>query len=156
MRDIEIQQASAGAAEELAAVYRNAYQENRELGFPAKAESATAQTVTEWIRDNTVLVALVEGRVIGGVRLEATATDRIKLSRLCVHEDWKGEGVGSKLLDIAEERAADSGVDSIWLTTPEQHPYLPSLYRDRGYEATEPYPLEYRDYDEVVMEKSLS
>jgi ribosomal protein S18 acetylase RimI-like enzyme len=151
----EIRRASVADAEDLAAVYRSAYRENRELGFPAKAESVTESEVAEWIRENRIFVAEIEDEVVGGVRLEATDPERVKLSRLGVHESRRGAGVGSSLLTHAEEAARDDEYGTIWLTTPEEHPYLPDLYRRRGYEQTEPYPLDYRQYDEVVMEKRL-
>ncbi|WP_049925893.1 GNAT family N-acetyltransferase [Halopiger goleimassiliensis] len=142
-------------ADALAAVYRSAYRENRELGFPAKAESVTAAIVSTWIAEARVYVATVEDELVGGVRIEETAPDRAKLSRLGVHEEWKGNGIGSELVDHAEQAARDRGFDTVWLTTPPEHPFLPAFYRGRGYEKTGDYPLEYRDYDEIVMEKRL-
>lgn len=59
------------------------------------------------------------------------------------------------LLDWAERVAAENGADVVWLTTPPDRPYLPTVYRERGYERTEPYPLEDRDCDEVVMERRV-
>lgn len=155
MTEPQIRQAVASDADELARVYRNAYRENRELGFPAKAESATKREVRTWIRENFVHVATVDDSVIGGVRLEATEPERVKLSRLGVHERWKGKGVGSRLVTSAEEEIRERGCATVWLTTPEEHPYLPDVYRRRGYEKTGTYPLEYRSYDEIVMEKRL-
>jgi GNAT superfamily N-acetyltransferase len=142
-------------AGQLARVYRSAYRENRELGFPAKAESITESEVADWIRDVRVYVARIDGDVVGGVRVKETEPERVKLSRLGVHEDRKGEGVGSRLLNHVEDVSRDEGYDAIWLTTPGEHPFLPDFYRSRGYEKTGEYPLEYRDYDEIVMEKDL-
>lgn len=155
MTEVEIRPARDDDAEDLAAVYRNAYRENERLGFPAFAGSVDAETVTGWIEEARVYVATAGGEVVGGVRLEETDPDRLKLSRLGVHEDWKGEGIGSRLLDHAEELAREWGHSTVWLTTPEDHPHLPGFYRRRGYEATRPYPLDFRDYDEVVMEKPV-
>jgi len=94
---------------------------------------------------------------VGAVRLEVTDPDdgRVKLSRLGVHEDWKGHGVGSRLLDRAEALVQEWGHSTVWLTTPRDHPHLPEFYRERGYAVTAPYPLEFREYDEVVMEKRV-
>jgi len=151
---MEIRRASPGDAERLAAVYRSAYAENERLGFPSKAGAVTAETVATWIAEANVFVA-DDGAVVGGVRLERTAPGRFKISRLGVHERRKREGIGAALLDRAERAAAESGADVVWLTTPPDHPYLPAFYRERGYERTEPYPLEYREYDEVVMERRV-
>lgn len=153
--DLHVQRATEADAEPLAAVYRSAYRENRDLGFPAKAESATAEDVSSWIEAKEVLVARCDGRIVGGVRLEATDTDRMKLSRLGVHEDWKGNGVGSRLLERAEDVVTEWGYRRLWLTTPGDHPYLPDFYRSRDYEKTGTYPLDYRDYDEIILEKEL-
>lgn len=155
MTEPRIHRASTANVEELADVYQSAYQENRELGFPAKAESVTPETISEWIEESQMYVAEIEGQVVGGVRLEVTGSERVKLSRLGVHEQWKGEGIGRQLLAHAEERVRNQDYATVWLTTPEDHPYLPELYRRHGYERTEMYPLEYRDYDEIVMEKRV-
>lgn len=156
MATVSIHLADRSDAADLAGVYRSAYQENRELGFPAKAETVGAETVAEWINQYQVFVASVEGEIVGGVRLEETDSDRIKLSRLGVHADWKANGIGSELLDHAETIAQSNGYRTIWLTTPEDHPFLFDFYRSRGYHRTAEYPLEYRDYDEVILEKPLS
>ncbi|USZ69941.1 GNAT family N-acetyltransferase (plasmid) [Halorussus salilacus] len=126
MDDPRIREAVADDAERLAEVYRSAYAENRRLGFPAKAGSATADDVSEWPRENRVFVAEVEEAVVGGVRLEVTDSERVKLSRLGVHEDWKGEGIGGRLLGFAEEVVREWGRDVVRLTTPEDHPFLPT------------------------------
>jgi GNAT superfamily N-acetyltransferase len=154
MTDVTVREATPGDAAALAAAYRSAYAQNRELGFPAKAESATAADVREWIAAAWLYVA-VDGDPVGGVRVEPTDDDRVKISRLAVRAERKGEGIGTALLDHAERVARERGYDAAQLTTPPEHPFLPEFYRDRGYEVIGEYPLSYRDYDEVLMEKSL-
>ncbi|GAA0224709.1 GNAT family N-acetyltransferase [Haladaptatus pallidirubidus] len=153
MTELQIRRAAPADAERLVSVYRSAYRENRELGFPTKAESVTANELSEWIQEYRVYVAEVEGELVASVRLEATDSERVKLSRLGVHEERKGKGIGSRLLEYAEEVVQNGDYSTIWLTTPEKHPFLPELYRRRGYEETGKYPLEYREYDEIVLEK---
>lgn len=155
MNEPDIRQATLQDAERLVDVYRTAYRENRELGFPAKAETATVEDIQEWLDDDCLYVAERDQQVIGAIRIEEKAAERLKISRLGVHDDWQDRGVGSALLDHVEQLARAEGYETVWLTTPEDHPSLPALYRDRGYTETGDYPLEYRDYDEVVMEKSL-
>ena len=155
MSDPSIRTASVGDAGRLTSVYHSAYAQNRALGFPAKAESVERATVEEWIRSDTVLVATEAETIVGGVRLEGTTAGRVKLSRLAVHEDWKENGIGSRLLDRAEAWARESGHEEVWLTTPEEHPLLLDLYRGRGYAKRGGYPLEYRDYDELRLAKRI-
>ncbi len=155
MDDVRIRSATPEDAEALAAAYRDAYRENRDLGFPAKAESATAADVADWIRNHRMFVAETAETMVGGVRLEATDDAVVNLSRLGVREGWKGMGLGSRLLKHAERAATEEGYETIRLTTPENHPFLLEFYRSRGYDVTGEYPLQYREYDEVVMEKQL-
>lgn len=155
MSDPRIREATAHDADTLARVYRSAYRENRRLGLPADTESVTAPEVGDWIREYRVFVATVDGDVVGGVRLEATDPDRATVSRLGVHEDWKEEGIGSRLLTHAEDAAREGGHGTVRLTTPLEHPYLPDLYRRRGYEVTDEDPAGSHDFDMLVMEKRL-
>ncbi|WP_227374002.1 GNAT family N-acetyltransferase [Haladaptatus halobius] len=155
MTEPQIRRATVTDAEKLTQVYRSAYRENRRLGFPAKAESVTRSEVADWIWKRQVYVAEIDDEVVGGVRLEATDSARVKLSRLGVHESQKGKGIGGRLMDHAEEAVRNRSHTTVWLTTPEKHPYLPGFYRRRGYEKTGEYPLENRRYDEIVMEKRL-
>jgi ribosomal protein S18 acetylase RimI-like enzyme len=155
MDDVRIREAITEDADALALTYRTAYRKNRELGFPAKAESATTEEVREWIRSHRVLVAETEETVIGGVRLEKIDDGTVTLSRLGVREGWKGMGVGSRLLERAEASARARGSETIRLTAPENHPFLVEFYRSRGYTVTGEYPLDHREYDEVVMEKTF-
>jgi maltodextrin utilization protein YvdJ len=48
---------------------------NRQLGFPAKAESVSKSEVSDWIQKNRVYVAMSKDEVIGGVRLEVTDSE---------------------------------------------------------------------------------
>jgi predicted N-acetyltransferase YhbS len=155
MVDVTLREATPDDAATLAETYRDAYAANRELGFPATAGSATTDQVAEWIRDHWVFVAEADSEVIGGVRIEHADADVAKLSRLGVREHWKGEGIGSRLLEHAEAAARDAGYTTMRLTTPDEHPFLPEFYHAHGYEMAGDYPLSFRDYDEVVMEKPL-
>ncbi|WP_229504798.1 GNAT family N-acetyltransferase [Natrinema versiforme] len=109
MSEPHIRQATVAAVKQLTEVYQSAYQENRRLGLPNEAESASEKKIAGLVRQNTVYVAKKGGDVIGGVCLEETDSDHVKLSRLAVHENWKREGVGRQLLDYAEEQARHMG-----------------------------------------------
>lgn len=151
-----IRAATEEDAERLATVYRSAYAESSRLGFPLKAESVTEATVRAWIEDDRLFAAESDGIIVGAVRLDLSGAECATLSRLGVHEEWKGSGIGSALLTHAEEWTRTRGMDRIELTTPESHPCLPEFYRSRGYEYTADKPLDYREYDEILMTKDLT
>jgi len=154
MRDVRVRPVTPADAAALAATSPDAYRRNRELGFPAKAGSATAEQVAEWIHEYTVPVAVADGEVVGGVRLGHPEPGVAKLGRFGVRETITGEGIGSRLLAAAEDVARERGDERVRSTTPEAHPFLVEFYRSREYEAVDD-PLEFRDYDEVVLETEL-
>jgi len=155
MIDLHFRLATVAVAAQLTAVYRSAFRENRRLGIPHIEERVSERQVANWIRQHTLYVAMNESDVIGGVRLDECDSDRVKLSRLAVHERWKQKGVGGQLLDYTESQARDSGYTTIWLKTPAAHPYLPEMYRQRGYDQTGTALGEQHEVDFVTMEKEL-
>jgi hypothetical protein len=86
MNELEIREATIADDEVLAGVYRNAYRENRQLGFLAKVESVTESDVSDLIWSKRVCVAEKSADIAGGVLLETTDEDRVKPSRFAVHE----------------------------------------------------------------------
>lgn len=58
-------------------------------------------------------------------------------------------------MDYAEEQVRQGGYSTIWLTTPEDHPYLPRMYRERGYEEIGTDTQEYHEFEFIRMEKEL-
>lgn len=150
-----IRHAQPGDADALEAVYRSAYRETRDLGFPMKAAEVTPEEVRRWMDEARLLVAVSSDEMLGAVRLEATANGYLKVSRLAVDQQYQREGIGSRLMDEAESIARQESFEGVRLTTPPDHPYLPAFYRERGYERVAEYPLPYRDYDEIVMELDL-
>lgn len=155
MSEPYIERATVDVTEPLVEVYQSAYQENRRLGLPNEAEAASARQLVELVQQNTVYVVKKGDDVLGGVCLEETDSDRVELSRLGVHENWKREGLGRQLLDYAEEQARADGYATIWLITPKEHPYLPEMYRQRGYEDIETVSQDNYDFMFLVMEKAL-
>lgn len=155
MPSLAVRSATSADAGALADLYRRAYQETVELGFPMKAASATVGMIETWLDDGEVFVGVIDDGLVASVRMTRTDPDRMKLSRLAVDPAHQGEGFGARLIDHVESVAADRGCAAIWLTTPPDHPYLPALYRDRGYVEAGEYPLPNRPYDEIILEKSL-
>lgn len=73
------------------------------------------------------------GRALGMAALVAKADGMAELKRMFVHEDARGRGLASALMDRLEAAAADAGVRTIQLETgPLQHAAI-ALYERRGF-----------------------
>lgn len=101
-------------------------------------------------------VGLINDQIVGSVRLMVHPEWKLLvLSRLGVLSKWKGHGVASQLMLFAEKEAVSMGWDTLRLTTPINHPYLPEMYRRKGYKDVGIREFLDLPYDEVILEKKL-
>ena len=99
------------------------------------AESCYLLDVSELERPGvTVFVGRdSSGRALGMAALVEKADCTAEVKRMFVHEDARGRGLASALMDTLEAAAADSGVHTIQLETgPLQHAAI-ALYEKRGF-----------------------
>jgi predicted N-acetyltransferase YhbS len=153
--NIEIRRAKVEDAIEITNIYHDAYQENERLGFPASASTVKVKEVEKWISESNIFIALTNHEIVGAVRLAINdKMNKLVIGRLGVSSNWKGKGIASILMNYAENEALKLGWKTVTLTTPINHPYLPEMYRRRGYKDVGVRELE-GPYDEVVLEKIL-
>jgi len=128
--DISIRQAAESDAEALAALVG-------ELGYPT--EPATA---LDRLRDATgagdcVLVAVDHSNVIGLILLHRTPflhrTPDGRISTLVISDDYRGHGVGGKLLEAAESVFRKWGCSRIELSSGAQRGDAHRFYLRAGY-----------------------
>src|SRR5689334_23339774 len=112
----------------------------RQLGPPEGAEgveariAALADTPTD-----AVLVAEVDGRVVGLVSLHVTpffnrGTSRGRVTALVVDESVRGQGIGKRLLLAVEDAARDRGCVEAELTSAAHRLDAHRFYLNAGYE----------------------
>jgi amino-acid N-acetyltransferase len=77
-------------------------------------------------------VARVDGDRVGAGGVEVYGPDGL-LRSVVVEADARGTGVGSAICDELERRAADRGVERLYLLTTTAAPF----FEDRGYEAVD-------------------
>lgn len=150
---IKIARAQPHEAEFIQKMYEDAYRENRELGFPASAETASSTEITNWIGEDRMWVAKLNGELIGAVRLRETNSDFPTLGRLGVLSKFKGKGVGKLLVTAVENDARQRGCKGVTLTVAEQHPFLSKIYGKLGYQIEGPRDLLNSQYKELIMRK---
>lgn len=99
------------------------------------------ETVREFLRTGNFLVAEDMGLVCGCVYVEARG-DRSYLGLLSVDPRRQKSGLGSKLMEAAEDHCAKAGSRFMDLRIVNVRKELPSFYHHRGYveTGTEPFP----------------
>ncbi|MBZ9638811.1 GNAT family N-acetyltransferase [Streptomyces sp. PSKA30] len=131
--------ASAG---ELADLLTDTVAGGASVGFLAPMDAADA---TAWWKERAAAVAAGQlavwvardgDRVVGTVSLsfpdKPNSRHRAELVKLMVHRDARGQGLGRRLLTIAEEAAAAAGVTLLHLDTETDSP-AENLYRGAGW-----------------------
>lgn len=103
--------------------------------FPPSAAAPTVQDLLpDW--EDVTWVAEVDGVIVGGVcvAVEERSPTGWMLSRLYVHPDHWGAGLGTQLLDaaIATAFAADADVIHLWVLEPNR--LARALYERRGWQ----------------------
>ncbi len=74
------------------------------------------------------------------------------IDALATHPDHWGEGVGTRLLDLAEKVAKKRGYHKLSLNVDKENPRAQSLYEHKGFKATNSMTIGDRTYDHMIKE----
>jgi GNAT superfamily N-acetyltransferase len=112
-----------------------------QLGYSAEPGAVAARLQRLEIVGDRVVVAEVEGEVVGLAHIQVTPTieyDRpaAKIGALVVDESHRGEGVGRALVDTLEQEARARGCVVMFLTTSARRTDAHEFYRRVGLEET--------------------
>ena len=110
-------------------------------GFAGGSYAAVLRDADARRRDAHLLVATLDGRIVGTVTLAEAGTPFANLARagelevrmLATAEDVRGRGVAAALMDAAEDRARARGLDGVILSTEPAMHAAHRLYEGRGY-----------------------
>ena len=87
----------------------------------------------------------VPAKVTGFMRpieeLEAEANGRWFISMLGVHKNWRGKGVGSELLKVADEKCRETKASGLALIVEDVNEGARRLYERRGFAVTDKRPM---------------
>lgn len=142
MKDIQISLASIDDVPDIA-------QLNALFNESHKSAEAIASDLSDPACVETVILAKTSDRTIGFalIRIIPTilyATPHAELTELYVIEEFRQQGIASRLIAFAENIAKQKGAKSIYIQTGDDNVPALSLYHKHGYE----------DYD-VVLKKNL-
>jgi len=131
----------AAVGELLVEAFRNQYAKKLPDVFDPPERLADLRNQSEKRDRATVLVAEVEGAIVGTVAIypagapgsEAWIEGAADLRLLAIHPGFQGQGLSKQLLDAAELRARSWGVSAICLHTRREASGVARLYSGRGY-----------------------
>jgi N-acetylglutamate synthase-like GNAT family acetyltransferase len=98
--------------------------DRRQLSDPVAAYVATG---------GAILIAELDGRVVGVVALAPDGSGALELSKMAVATALRGRGIGRKLLAEAIDRARALGARSVFLGSSSKLPSAVHLYESFGF-----------------------
>lgn len=114
------------------------------VGGLKNREAFVPYNLSESISD--VLIASVDGVVVGCAGLKAYSDSDVEIKRVWVDPEFRGNHISSAMMDALEQRAAELGFGRAILQTRPQMEAAVHLYTKRGYELIDNYP----PYDKLV------
>lgn len=98
--------------------------------------------------------AVLEDKLVGFIAVDIRRRQQVAwIATIAVHPDYRGLGIGGRLMQTAEQRA---GMPCMRLSVRASNKSAQSLYQGRGYEQIDVWPKYYSgDEDAIVMEKKL-
>ena len=113
-----------------------------QLGYPSD-ESAVERRLGRLARSDADVtwVAEIEGEVVGlvGIHLSQVLAydgDAAKVSEIVVDDRYRRQGIGARLMEVAEDGARRRGCIVLFLTTAERRKDAHAFYRKLGFEET--------------------
>jgi ribosomal protein S18 acetylase RimI-like enzyme len=113
----------------------------RDGGFAGDGYAAVLRDGARRVREAVVLVAVLDGRLVGSVTVATPRTayaniardDELEVRMLAVAPDVRRQGIAGRLMDAAEARAAKLGLRKVVLSTDPGMREAHRLYERRGY-----------------------
>ena len=122
-------------------------------GFYTKKE---LQEYLKSPKDNIFFVALKQDNLVGFIYANIISKDWCMLDIIAVDRKYRGEGVGTMLLDELEKRFKESGALFSYLEVRESNTNARDIYRNRGYEYVRTSENYYGNEDGLIMTKRLT
>jgi GNAT superfamily N-acetyltransferase len=124
-------------------------------GFdPTRSVSANDDELTPPKGDFLVIVDTESETFLGCAGIKWQLPGQMEIKRMWIHPDYRGQGLGRRLLSAVEERARKLGASELVLDTNAELREAVSLYDSAGYLETAPY--NDNRYASLWLKKELS
>jgi GNAT superfamily N-acetyltransferase len=111
----------------------NSYKESAGIMGKVAALQETFEDIKKDIRSKECFVALLDGVVVGSVRVEIFEDNTAYLSRFGVDTEHQSLGVGSVLMNAVDETMKEFGINKLYLHTASKLLSLVRFYYGRGF-----------------------
>jgi ribosomal protein S18 acetylase RimI-like enzyme len=109
--------------------------------------------LTDFTTDTRLFIAQQNDEIVGCVFLEARTKQDAEVKRLYVQPKARGEGLGRALMEAVINTAKEDDYSNLLLFTAPVTEAAQSLYKDLGFELTDPFECEAPEqaYDDVIF-----
>lgn len=131
----EIRNASIDDVEQIKEITLEAFKKYKELAdtdYPLAALNESNEDIINDIENNLVLVAYINGKVVGSVRVSVDG-DTAYLSRFGVNPEFQNLGIGKALMNLVDINMKVQNVKKIQLHTGAKIKPLIIFYYGRGF-----------------------
>jgi len=131
----EIRNASEADIDQILEITEHAFAKYKELArteYDLPALKETKEIIAQDIKDKLVLVAYINGKVVGSVRV-AVNGETAYLSRFGVSPDYQNLGIGKALMNLVDINMKVLGVKQLQLHTAAKVKSLVVFYYGRGF-----------------------
>lgn len=161
----DIRLATAEDVGSLTALLHRAYAGLGDMGLRFMAVDQSEEVTRKRIAKGECYVAVSGCTLLGTVLFVSPSVtqgspwldrpDVASLHQFAVEPEWQRSGLGARLMDWVEARAAACGVNEIALDTAEPALHLRTWYASRGYRLIEFAQWPHTNYRSVIMSKPL-
>ena len=150
---------------QLTALFHRAYAEHAVQGRRFFGSYQSVEDTRRRVQKGECWVASLEGHYVGSVTVTGpgdfaegypASPQAGAFAQLAVDPSWRGTGLGSTLLALAEDRLAVLGCDAVVIDTSSDAADLIGWYGRKGYEAVGTWRWEVTNYDSTVLRKSIA
>ena len=156
INNLTIRKANLNDSIQISDLYKNVWDE--QIGkLPSellKDRQPDEKEMINWLKKETYFVAVINEKIIGvvGCFME---NKNCKLIHMVVLKIYRGQGIGSKLLDIVTRFAIKNNAMKIWLDTNPRLLSAIKFYESHGFEIIEKSKKHFWEADIIFLEKIL-